>query len=395
MRFGNKFGKMPRLLRPERDELGGGGGGGEGAGGGESGIEAAAPAEPGINIEEVSADIGTSLFGGEKKNDPGNGDLGGGGERGAAPPPAPKPSEAVAPQPPAPGPAAPTPPAPPASQPPVNVDLTKAPTTWKPEAAALWPQMPAALQQEVHRREQDMWKGIAQYRGAANLASELVQALGPLADEAQRAGIHPKQVVNQLAGVHYQLADQTKPAAERLGLAQKLLKSYGLELPAGTPGQEPPEVPYTDPEVVRLREEMQAVQTHLTREQQAQAARIREENERELDAFIADPAHPYFKDVADEMVAFLHANPKMSLKDAYDRAVHANPVTRQKEQDRLFAERQAAADKAEKERVAAAKRTAANNVKPGKHGGGETAAEGSIDDTLQETMRKIRLREKR
>lgn len=50
---------------------------------------------------------------------------------------------------------------------------------------------------------------------------------------------------------------------------------------------------------------------------------------KEVNAFAADPAHPFFDEVSDDIVAFLKTG--ASLAEAYEKAVWANPVTRQKE----------------------------------------------------------------
>ena len=49
----------------------------------------------------------------------------------------------------------------------------------------------------------------------------------------------------------------------------------------------------------------------------------------EVNAFAADPEHPYFDELSDEIVAILKTG--ASLAEAYEKAVWANPVTREKE----------------------------------------------------------------
>jgi hypothetical protein len=113
-----------------------------------------------------------------------------------------------------------------------------------------------------------------------------------------------------------------------------------------------------------------------------------------IDAFAEDPANPYFYDVADEIALLIRSSGgAMTLKEAYDKAVHLNPVTRARETERITA---AAVEKAQKEateRAAAAKR-ASNRVRTSGHQGGDTAASGSMEDTMQATLDSIRSRTK-
>jgi hypothetical protein len=55
----------------------------------------------------------------------------------------------------------------------------------------------------------------------------------------------------------------------------------------------------------------------------------------EVDAFAADPEHPFFYEVADKVIAYLSAGAE--LKDAYERAIWESPAVRAKEIARLKA----------------------------------------------------------
>ena len=81
----------------------------------------------------------------------------------------------------------------------------------------------------------------------------------------------------------------------------------------------------------------------------------------EINIFAADPAHPYFDDVANDITALLRGGGAKDLADAYDKAVWANPVTRAKEQarrDALTPEEREAEDQRIAEKRAALMRAA-------------------------------------
>jgi hypothetical protein len=63
---------------------------------------------------------------------------------------------------------------------------------------------------------------------------------------------------------------------------------------------------------------------------------------KEIDAFAADPAHPYFDELANDITKLFEAGLAKDLPEAYEKAVYANPTTRQKEIDRLTAEKTSA-----------------------------------------------------
>jgi hypothetical protein len=139
-------GKMVVCMAPMEDDTAGGAGGG-----GEAGLDLAAAGE------QLSAD----LFGGSPEV-PVEDDLGLGGE-GAAPPV----EEKVA---------APT-------TAPVVTDPTasalQAPKTWRPEAAAKFSALPPEVQQEVLKREEDIFKGLEAYKADAGIGKAVKSVLQP------------------------------------------------------------------------------------------------------------------------------------------------------------------------------------------------------------------------
>jgi hypothetical protein len=340
-----------------------------------------------MDVDKVVGDIGLSLFGKEANDEgkPAAGDdtLGGGDQRdtsAAGPAPAPGPAAPAAPA------ASPAAPAPASGE--HAIDLNKPPKTYKPEMAAHWAAVPPPLREEIYRREEAMWKGIEQYKGGAQLAGSMLKALGPLAETARQANIAPDVIVSQLAGVHLHLTNPNIPKAEKLATVQKLLSHYGMELNPG-PEPVPGDPDYIDPQVKALHDDVNKLKAERERARQAEVERIYQQNLQELEAFAGDPANIYFDDVADDIATLLRANPKLSLKDAYEKAVYANPVTREKELARLQTEREAKARAENAKRVAEARKAAQGNVPPGRNKGAQTGDTESLDETLTATYRKM------
>lgn len=316
-----------------------------------------------------------------------------------APTPAPSPSPAPAPTPaPAAGPApAPTPapaatPAAPAPSTPPRFTADVAPTTWSRAAAEGWQTLPAHVREEIAKRENDMFRGIEQYRNDAGFAKEIKSVLAPVEQALQQHGIAPKAFVNNMLQTHLLLSDSQTPAEQRIAMAKQLLSQYGLTLDApadGTPA-------YVDPEVKALREELAAVKSKINGAETQAAARERETQANALKAFADDPDHPYFYDVADDIAMLIRGSGgQLSIQDAYERAVRANPVTFAKETARLQQEAVEKAQKEAAERAEAARKATSARVRTDGHQGSGTAASGSMETTMEETLAAIRLRERK
>jgi hypothetical protein len=109
---------------------------------------------------------------------------------------------------------------------------------------------------------------------------------------------------------------------------------------------------------------------------------------KELDAFIADPAHSLFDDCADDIARFVSQG--LSLQDAYDKAVWANPVTREKQvQSRLQTEAEKAKERARLDALPK-KKAAGVNVRGRETQRTPTEPLGSMEETMRETLAKIK-----
>lgn len=313
-----------------------------------------------------------------------------------APSPAPAPAPTPAPAPGTPAPPAPTPaPAPAAGTPPARFTAEAPPTTWSKAAAEGWSTIPAHVREEIAKRENDMFRGLEQYREGARFAGDVQKALSPVADALRQHNIPPQAFVQNMVNTHLTLADVNTPVEKRAELAMQLLKSYGIDIAPRATGDDGTPA-YVDPEVKALREELAAVKSKINGAETQAAARERSERAAAITAFAEDPAHPYFDDVADDIALLIRGSGgTMSLQDAYERAVRANPVTFAKETARLQAEAVEKAQKEAAERVEAARKASGARVKTDGHQGSGTAASGSMESTMEETLAAIRSRERK
>jgi len=266
-----------------------------------------------------------------------------------------------------------------------EVQATGAPSTWTKENVAKWATIDPAIQQQILKREEDMFRGIEQYKSRAEIGDRYQSVVEPFKAQLEAEQVDPVQLFQAFASNHYLLLHGTPE--QKVNVAAMLIRSYGLDLDSiGKAVGEAPAQPQIPPEVQNLDQRLRQIEQDRLNTQRTQF-------EQEVETFAKDPANMYFKDVTSDMAALLKTGAATSLKQAYEIAVFNNPVTRQKEIDRLTAERIAAEKLAEDERLKAAKNAQAADVtsKPKNRGG--TTPVGSIDETLTETLASIKARE--
>lgn len=271
-----------------------------------------------------------------------------------------------------------------AAAPDAAAPASSAPKTWRTEAAAEWSKLSPTVQAEIAKREEDIFRGLESYRADAGYGKSFKAALEPFMPVLNQYGLDPIKQVSQLMAAHQALA-LGSPQQKQV-LFNKLAQDYGVTF------GDPADQPYVDPEVAALREELSGIKSTLTAQQQREQNEVRGRLTSELDTFVADPANIHFNDVADDMAKLLRAGVVTSLKDAYERSVWANPVTRAKEQARVQTETAAKAKKAAEERAAAARKATQANVRSSAKAASATTPLGSIDSTLEEGLAAIRAR---
>lgn len=248
----------------------------------------------------------------------------------------------------------------------------------------MWAQLPPAVQQEVLKREADIFQGIEQYRDLAQTGRAFQQTLAPFIENFRSAGMDPVATVGNLLNAHHVLARGT--TEQKLALVRAVISDAGLS--ADDLLSEPP---YVDPAVRDLRSELTSVKAQLQQREQRELETQRATLQ--VEKFFADPAHKYALEVATEMHQLIVSGQAPDLAAAYDKAIWLNPVVRA----RVLAEQQASAraaeEKAAAEKAAAAKSAASANIRSTPKSGRTAAtAPRSIDETLQETLAAIQSR---
>lgn len=259
-------------------------------------------------------------------------------------------------------------------------DIAKAPVSWKPEVAAKFNTLEPDVQAEILRREQDIFKGIEQYKTAADYGKNVYQVLQPYQEEVARRGIDP---MNYLRGVLEadKLITNADPA-QKIEYFKQLAATYGVSIDTELFGNE-------DQTVQQLREEINQLKSNFTRQsEQAERAKL-EQITAEVNAFAADPKNVHFNSIQNEIAGLISSGVCKTLQEAYEKAVWANPITRQAELDRIQKDKEAASKKEQQKKLEEVKKRTSANVVSSDRKPGNTAKPKTLDETLAETYDKI------
>jgi hypothetical protein len=252
-----------------------------------------------------------------------------------------------------------------------------APNTWKKEAAAQWGTLPPDVRAEIQRREQDMHRGIEQYKTAAGFGQSIERAIAPYAQTLQQLGVSPDRAIGELMAADHKLRHGSPQ--EKSAYFAELAHSYGIDI-----GQATQAHAAFNPEQHALQVQNQQLQSQLQSFQQTQQQQAQASLDSEISAFSADPSHSHYETVKPQMIALLQAGQATSLADAYEQAIYANPTTRAAVlQQQATAQRDEAAKKAQTAKAAASINHRPRPAMP------VAQPIGSMEDTIRATLRSM------
>lgn len=275
---------------------------------------------------------------------------------------------------------------PPAGDPPADPPVTAAPVrefpkSWTKDQQAVWDTMSDAAKDQVLKREKQIVEGLDAYKDNATYGKTMREAIKPFEGYLQSQNVDATKAVQYLLGAHYRLTQGTPES--KLAAYQELGKNLGL-----TPAD--PNQPPADPTVNAALDRISKLEQSLTARQQAELNEARGRVSKEVEAFASDPAHPYFDEVSDDITIYIGAG--MSLQDAYERAVWANPVTRAKEQARVAEDTEKKLRENARLNALKARKASSTNVKSRDTTRAPTEPLGTMEDTMKETLAVIRER---
>lgn len=199
-------------------------------------------------------------------------------------------------------------------------EAIRPPVSWSATAKADFAQLPPHIQQEVLKREKDIEAGMAQWNPKGERLNKFEALFAPRKEKFALAGIDEFGAIQRLLAAQDYL--ERSPAEAIAYLAAQ----YNVALPGMQQAQ--PQGPQVDPQVANLQARLDAFERQRQAETQERETAATQSAVSEWEAFRSDPANPYAENVRQEMHALLRAGHVQTLKDAYDRAVWANPETR-------------------------------------------------------------------
>lgn len=260
--------------------------------------------------------------------------------------------------------------------------LASAPASWGKDIAATWATLPPDVKKMIAKREEDVKVGFNQLNNLAQFGEGFRKAVEPLLPTLQRFGLEPARHAAELMQVHARLALGTPQQKVETFLG--LMKQFGLTPDSLVDGAQ---APFVDPAVQSLTTQFQQLQSTQQRIVQDNQSREVARVTAEVNDFRGK--NPHFDTVQDDIARLLESKAYPNLEAAYQAAIWANPVVRQKILDEQAAAKKADDDKAKADRAAKARQSTAANVRSTPKSRGPTAPKGSIDDTLNEVANRL------
>lgn len=234
-----------------------------------------------------------------------------------------------------------------------EVVARQAPKSWAKDQHETWSKIPKEAQDYIEHREKQMLEGLGEYKQYADFGRQVETVISPYKQMFDQSGVD----VN--TGLQYLLKAQSilsygsheQKAAE----IQRIARQYGVNLGSS---EQQPEI---DPNVKALQDKIYQIESGLTQRQQYELQQVQAKTLNEVEAFASDAAHPYFDEVADDIVAMIKTG--ADLQSAYEKAVWANPITRQKEIARINKENVTQLREKAKTEAEAARKATSTNVR--------------------------------
>lgn len=262
-------------------------------------------------------------------------------------------------------------------------ETDEAPQTWPKDMRKYWEGLPAELKSYWHLREKQMLDGLQQYKEAATFGTDIAKALQPFEQDFQQNQVTPAQGIAYLLNANRMLTqgpiESRRKAYEDLGRRIGVLENQGQTADNSH-----------NPNLQPLEQELQAIKAQLGQQQLREQEIARKQAEKEIEAFTNDPAHPYFDEVVDDMIPLLQAG--SSLQEAYDLAVKKNPITYQREIDRIKKEHEEFLKAEQAKQAQKAKKAKSVNLKSRSTAEEPTEPLGSMEQTMSSILSEIESR---
>lgn len=244
------------------------------------------------------------------------------------------------------------------------------PAEWKGAGKIKWDRLPREVQGELRA----MHDALASERAEVAPLREMI--------EANRQTL-VREAGSVQEGFRQLLAFHQLSLEKPLDLIHHIARARGIDLRAALGGQPGPQ-PGTQQQPADIQSQVaHLVQQALQPYQQQVQQRENQQLTQTIEAFRADPQHPYFEDVRAHMGHLLQTGVAKDLQDAYDQATWANPTIRQQ----LMAAQAEEAKKVQAAEAEKARRAASASLRGSPISGAVAAGAGNSTSTVHDDVR--------
>lgn len=198
-----------------------------------------------------------------------------------------------------------------------------APKSWKQDYHSHWGALAPEVRKYIHEREKQALDGLMQYKDQVDNWN---QTLSPYQKWIEHYKVQPNDVVGRMLNAHLTLLHG--PAEKKAEFARALLKDYGLEQlltqQAGAQGTPPPDA------TAAVQQLLQPIAERVQQIEQMTLGEQRSKLEKDVDAFLGDPANEFANELIPDMVKLIDRGLASDLKSAYDQACRLNETVAQK-----------------------------------------------------------------
>lgn len=192
------------------------------------------------------------------------------------------------------------------------------PHSLKAAVKAVFATLPKDVQDEFLRIEGEAQKAKTEWSGKGEQYNRFEKLFEPISDRLTLSGMTRETYTAALIRADEMLR---KDPAQALPM---LAQMYGFNIP----GLQAPQQPLIDPAIQSLQQTVSQLQQQLQSRETSDEQGKMQAAQSELEAFRSDPKHLYFDNVRQMMGKFIEMDPGLTLADAYDRAVYADPQIR-------------------------------------------------------------------
>lgn len=207
-------------------------------------------------------------------------------------------------------------------------DTTHAPASWPIGARSQWEKIPPELRKVIHTRELQAAQAVSRADPARRFQEETHRALAPILPVLQQRGITPQKLIASYAQFDQALSSKD-PAAQAHAIAQ-VIKGYNVPIEVLADALDG-KLGAPQPRQLSVEEIREQLKNEMRQEWQQNQQQLEYKSHAQKVAEFSKAVDPvlFNDDVRHDMAALIEAaaarNIELSLQDAYDRAIRANP----------------------------------------------------------------------